>query len=112
MAAQGGALHSMWLRAPLRNRRAILLMCYGPEFVAKAVRAWITAVGSKYLHIMPGSPCEDGQVESFNARLCDELLSGEIVSTLKEAQIVTASGRLHDNAVSPHASLRYRQPAP
>ena len=84
----------------------------GPEFVAKAVQAWITAVGSKTAHITPGSPWENGYVESFNARLRDQLLNGEIFYTLKEAQIVIESWRRHYNGVRPHASLGYRPPAP
>lgn len=84
----------------------------GPEFVAKAVQAWITAVGSKTAYITPGSPWENGYVESFNARLRDELLNGEIFYTLKEAQIVIESWRRHYNTVRPHASLGYRPPAP
>jgi transposase InsO family protein len=63
----------------------------GPEFVAKAVQAWITAVGAKTAYIMPGSPWQNGYIESFNARLRDELLNGEIFYTLKEAQIVIES---------------------
>jgi transposase InsO family protein len=51
-------------------------MCYGPEFVAKAVQEWITAVGASTAYITPGSPWENGYVESFNARLRDELLDG------------------------------------
>ncbi|MCK2056131.1 IS3 family transposase [Methylobacterium sp. 37f] len=84
----------------------------GPEFVAKAVQAWITAVGSKTAYITPDSPWENGYVESFNARLRDELLNGEIFYTLKEAQIVIESWRRHYNGVRPHASLGYRPPAP
>ena len=57
----------------------------GPEFVAKAVRAWIAAVGAKAAYIEPGSPWENGFVESFNARLRDELLDGEIFYGLREA---------------------------
>ena len=60
----------------------------GPEFVAKAVREWIAAVGAKTAYIAPGSPWENGYIESFNARLRDELLEGEIFYTLKEAHIV------------------------
>ena len=67
-------------------------MCYGPEFVAKAVQEWIAAVGAKTAYIAPGSPSENGYIESFNARLRDELLDGEIFS-LKEAQIVIESWR-------------------
>jgi transposase InsO family protein len=54
----------------------------GPEFVAKAVQGWIAAVGAKTAYIAPGSPWENGYVESFNARLRDELLDGEIFYTL------------------------------
>ena len=84
----------------------------GPEFIAKAVQQWITAVGAKTAYIAPGSPWENGYVESFNARLRDELLNGEIFYTLREAQIIVESWRRHYNAVRPHASLGYRPPAP
>jgi putative transposase len=84
----------------------------GPEFVAKAVRDWISAVGAKTAYIAPGSPWENGYIESFNARLRDELLNGEIFYSLREAKIVIESWRRHYNAVRPHASLGYRAPAP
>ena len=84
----------------------------GPEFVAKAVQEWITAVGAKTAYIAPGSPWENGFVESFNARLRDELLDGEIFYSLREAQVVIESWRRHYNHVRPHASLGYRAPAP
>jgi putative transposase len=84
----------------------------GPEFVAKAVQEWITAVGAETAYIAPGSPWENGFVESFNARLRDELLDGEIFYSLREAQVVIESWRRHYNAVRPHASLGYRAPAP
>ena len=61
----------------------------GPEFVAKAVQEWNGAVGAKTAYITPGSPWENGFIESFNARLRDELLDGEIFYTLREAQIQT-----------------------
>ena len=77
----------------------------GPEFVAKAVQEWITAVGAKTAYIAPGSPWENGYVESFNARLRDELLDGEIFYTLREAQTVIESWRRHYNAIRPHESL-------
>jgi putative transposase len=79
----------------------------GPEFIAEAVQTWIAAVGSKTAYIAPGSPWENGYVESFNARLRDELLNGEIFYSLREAQIVIESWRRHYNAVRPHASLGY-----
>src|SRR5215216_505132 len=64
------------------------------------------AVGAKTAYIAPGSPWENGYVESFNARLRDELLDGEIFYTLREAQIVIESWRRHYNAVRPHCSPR------
>jgi putative transposase len=84
----------------------------GSEFVAKAVREWITAVGAKTAYIEPGSPWENGYCESFNSKLRDELLKGEIFYTLKEAQIVIESWRRHYNTVRPHSSLGYKPPAP
>ena len=84
----------------------------GPEFVAKAVQAWIGAVGAKTAYIAPGSPWENGFIESFNARLRDELLDGEIFYTLAEARIVIESWRRHFNTVRPHGSLGYKPPAP
>ena len=84
----------------------------GPEFVAKALQEWIGGVGAKTAYIAPGSPWENGYVESFNARLRDELLDGEIFYSLREAQIVIESWRRHYNAVRPHQSLSYRPPAP
>jgi putative transposase len=84
----------------------------GPEFVAKSVQAWIGAVGAKTAYITPGSPWENGYVESFNARLRDELLNSEIFYALREAQIIIESWRRHYNTVRPHASLGYRPPAP
>ena len=84
----------------------------GPEFVAKAVQEWIGAVGAKTAYIAPGSPWENGFIESFNARLRDELLDGEIFYTLAEAKIIVESWRRHFNTVRPHGSLRYKPPAP
>ena len=84
----------------------------GPEFVAEAVQEWITAVGARTAYIAPGSPWENGYVESFNARLRDELLDGEIFYSLREAEVVIEGWRRHYNQVRPHASLGYRAPAP
>ncbi|QZO02111.1 IS3 family transposase [Chenggangzhangella methanolivorans] len=84
----------------------------GPEFAAKAVREWIVAVGSRTAFIEPGSPWENGYCESFNARLRDELLNGEIFYSLAEAKAVIEGWRRHYNAVRPHSALGYRPPAP
>ena len=83
-----------------------------PRVRGQAVQDWIRAVGAKTAYIDPGSPWENGYVESFNARLRDELLNGEIFYTLREAEIMIESWRRHYNTVRPHASLGYRPPAP
>ena len=84
----------------------------GPEFIAGAVKSWIGAVGARTAYIERGSPWENGYVESFNGRLRDELLNGEIFTTLREAQIVIEAWRQHYNRVRPHSSLGYKPPAP
>ncbi len=77
----------------------------GREFVARAVREWIAAVGDKTAYITPASPCENGFIESFNARLRDALLDGEILYSLKEARVAVESWRRHYNTERPHGSL-------
>ena len=84
----------------------------GPEFAAKAVRAWLGKVGVNTLFIEPGSPWENGYIESFNARLRDELLNGEIFYTLDEVRVVTGWWRDHYNKLRPHSALGHRPPAP
>jgi transposase InsO family protein len=84
----------------------------GPEFIANTVQSWIAAVGAKTAYITPGSPWENGYVESFNAQIRDELLNGEIFYTLKEAKIMIEGWRRHYNTVRPHGALGYRPPAP
>ncbi len=84
----------------------------GPEFVATAVKGWINGVGAKTAFIEPGSPWENGYVESFNGKLRDELLNAEVFNTLLEAQVLIEQWRVHYNTVRPHSSLGYRPPAP
>jgi transposase InsO family protein len=84
----------------------------GPEFVALALREWIAAVGAKTAYIEPGSPWENGYCESFNGKLRDELLNGEIFYSLKEAKTVIEAWRRHYNTIRPHSSLGYQPPAP
>jgi transposase InsO family protein len=84
----------------------------GPEFVAKAVRTWLAWLDVKTLYIEPGSPWENGYIESFNGRLRDELLNGEIFHNLKEAQVLIERWRIHYNTQRLHSSLSYRPPAP
>jgi transposase InsO family protein len=84
----------------------------GSEFTATAVREWLGRIGVKTLYIEPGSPWENGYCESFNGKLRDEVLNGEIFYTLKEAQIVIERWRRHYNTIRPHSSLGYVPPAP
>ena len=84
----------------------------GSEFVAKAVRSWLARLGVQTLYIEPGSPWENGYIESFNGKLRDELLNGEIFTSVQEAKVLTASWRRHYNHHRPHSALGYRPPAP
>ncbi len=84
----------------------------GPEFTAKAVRSWLARLSVQTLFIEPGSPWENGYVESFNGKLRDELLNGELFYTLTEAQVLIERWRRHYNQRRPHSSLGYRPPAP
>jgi putative transposase len=84
----------------------------GPEFVAKTVRKWLARVDVRTLFIEPGSPWENGYIESFNGKLRDELLNGEIFYTVQEARVLIEMWRRHYNQVRPHSSLGYRPPAP
>ncbi len=84
----------------------------GSEFTAQAVREWLANVGVNTLYIEPGSPWENGYVESFNGKLRDELLDREIFYTPLEAKVLVERWREHYNRVRPHSSLGYRPPAP
>jgi transposase InsO family protein len=84
----------------------------GPEFTAQAVREWLERVAVQTLFIEPGSPWENGYIESFNGKLRDELLAREIFYSLREAQVLIESWRREYNQIRPHSSLGYRPPAP
>jgi transposase InsO family protein len=84
----------------------------GPEMVAEKLRNWLNNMGAKTAYITPGSPWEKGYCESFNGRMRDELLNGEIFYTLKEAQVVIEHWRKYYNTKRPHSALGYRPPAP
>lgn len=84
----------------------------GPEFTAKALRAWLATVGAKTLYIEPGSPWENGYCESFGGKLRDELLNAEIFYTLRQARVVIEKWRRQYNTVWPHSSLGYRPSVP
>jgi putative transposase len=84
----------------------------GSEFTAKAVRGMLNRLGVKTLYIEPGSPWENGYIESFNGKLRDELLDREIFCSLREAQVLIEQWRKEYNTIRPHSSLNYRPPAP
>ena len=91
---------------------AVIRSDNGPEFVAKKVQDWLKDRGIGALFIEPGSPWEHGYSESFNGKLRDELLDGEIFHTLMEAKVLIERWREHYNRFRPHSSLGYRPPAP
>jgi len=84
----------------------------GSEFTAKAVRQWLGRLQVGTLYIEPGSPWENGYIESFNGKLRDELLNGEIFDTLLEAKVLIERWRVDYNTHRPHSALGYRPPAP
>jgi putative transposase len=84
----------------------------GPEFVAHGLRKWLAETGAKNLYIESGSPWENGYCESFNSKLRDEFLNGEIFYSIREIQVLAERWRIHYNTVRPHSSLAYRAPAP
>ena len=84
----------------------------GPEFTAKVVRKWLNQMEVKTLFIEPGSPWENGYIESFNGKMSDELLNGEIFTTLVEAKVLINQWRREYNQIRPHSALSYRPPAP
>lgn len=95
-----------------RGLPAYLRSDNGSEFTANKVREWLSRVGVTTLFIEPGSPWENGYIESFNGKLRDELLAREQFDTLLEAKILIERWRKHYNTVRPHSSLGYRAPAP
>lgn len=84
----------------------------GSEFTAKTIRDWLGRIGVKTLYIEPGSPWENGYIESFNGKLRDELLNREIFETLLETKVLIEQWRQEYNTVRPHSSLGYRPPVP
>ena len=84
----------------------------GPEMTSKRVRNWLQLIGVQTLFIEPGSPWENGYNESFNGKLRDQLLNGEIFYSLKEATIIIEQWPIHYNTRRPHSALGYKPPAP
>lgn len=84
----------------------------GSEFTARKVRKFISNLGTTPAFIEPGSPWENGYIESFNGKMRDELLNCEIFDTMQEASVLIEMWRAYYNTVRPHSSLYYRSPAP
>lgn len=84
----------------------------GSEFIARRLRAWLNRLTVRPLFIEPGSPWENGYIESFNGKMRDELLDREIFYSLKEAEILVEQWRIEYNTIRPHSALGYRPPAP
>ena len=84
----------------------------GGEFTEHHLRIWLDNLDVKPLYIEPGSPWENGYIESFNGKLRDELLNGEIFDTLEEARVIIGQWRYEYNTIRPHSSLGYKPPAP
>jgi putative transposase len=84
----------------------------GAEFAARAVRNWLNRLDVTTLFIEPGSPWENGYVESFIGKMRDELLNAEVLDTLEEAKVLVEAWRKVYNRLRPHSSLGYRPPAP
>ncbi len=80
--------------------------------VAHHLRLLLARLGTMAVYITPGSPWENGYCESFNGKLRDELLNGEIFYTLREAHVLIEQWRVHYNTIRPHSALGYRPPAP
>jgi transposase InsO family protein len=97
----GGA--DLFIRAPEHIRSD-----NGSEFTARRVREWLGRVGAKTLYIEPGSPWENGYIESFNGKLQDEPWAREVLGTLLEAKVLIERWRKAYNTVRPHSSLGYR----
>jgi putative transposase len=83
----------------------------GPEFIANAIRKWLKQKHVETLYIEPGSPWENGYIESFNGKLCDEILNREVFYSAKEAEVIVEDWRLDYNNHRPHSSLGYMTPA-
>jgi transposase InsO family protein len=83
----------------------------GPEFIARALRKWLSESGVETLYIEPGAPWQNAYGESFNGRLRDEVLNRELFSSLREAKVVLEDHRLEYNHRRPHSALGYQTPA-
>lgn len=96
----------------LRGTPEYLRSDNGSEFTSRHIRDWLKGAGVITAYIEPGSPWENGYIESFNSRMRDEFLNGELFGNMYEAQVLTRRWVLYYNEVRPHSSLGGRPPAP
>jgi putative transposase len=96
----------------LRGIPSYLRSDNGPEFTSKVIRDWLAGLGVKTLFIEPGSPWENGYIESFNGKLRDELINREVFDSLAEAKVLLEAWRGDYNEIRPHSARGYRPPAP
>ena len=104
-------LRTYWNSRDTRGPPGFIGSDNGPDFTAKAVRG-LHRLGVQTLCIKPGRPWENGYHESFNGKLRDELLNGEMFTTLLEAQVLIERWRKEYHEFRPHSALGYRLPAP
>ena len=83
----------------------------GSGFVARALQGWLADRQVKTLYIKPGSPWENGHIESFHDKLRGECLNRELFGSLLEAQIILEAWRTEYNDERPHSALRYQTPS-
>jgi putative transposase len=83
----------------------------GPEFIATCMQDWLKPQEIKTLYIKPGSPWENGHIESFHDKLRDECLNRELFGNLHEARVILESWRVEYNERRPHSALGYRTPS-
>ena len=102
-----------WLERAIKTHGAptYLRSDNGPEFIAQEVQRWLADNQIKTIYIDPGSPWQNGFVESFHARFRDECLNREQLWTLTEARVVIEDFRRHYNERRPHSKLGYQSPA-
>ena len=97
---------------PRNSSLKCFVWCYGPEFVARDLRLWLEKTGTKTMYIEPGSPWENGYCESFNSKMRDEFLNGEVFYSIQEVRVLAERWRVYYNTIQPHSSLGYKPPAP
>jgi putative transposase len=94
-----------------RGAPAYVRFDHGPEFIAYAVADWCRFNGTGTVFIDPGSPWQNAWIESFNGRLRDEYLNGQLFESTLEAQVLLEAWRIDYNINRPHSSFGWRTPA-